>query len=689
MPAATDVEPPANATLLALLRHNAQAHAERPALLAPGHAALSHAELLNQVEHARRQLRACGVARASRVALVLPNGADAASAFLSVASCATCTPLNPATPADALRSHLQSLRTEFVVMRHDADAPLRAAAQALGLTVIEISHVADAPAGRFTVIRPVLQLAPKSPRMADAAPDDIALLLHTSGTTGRPKLVPLSQANLVASAHQTAQHLALQPADRCLNVMPLFHIHGLVGVLLAALAGGGSVVCTPGFDDSTFFDEVARFEPSWMSAVPTMHQALLAQGALYRRKAPTHAFRFVRSSSAALPAATLRGLEALFDAPVVEAYGMTEAAHQMASNPVQRGGQWPGSVGPSAGAQITILDAAGHALPAGACGEIAVRGAGVMRGYLDDAEANAAAFHDGWFRTGDLGHLDAQGRLFIEGRQKEIVNRGGEKVMPREVDDALLAHPGVAQACAFGVPHPTLGEDLAAVVVRSVGATPETAVNEAELRSFLVVRLAAFKVPSQIVFAPRIPAGATGKVQRTTLHEALASTLQRPFVAPSNDDERGIDAIMRGVLACGPLGVHDNFFARGGDSLSGARVVARVNRQFGIQLPTTALFWHPSVAALATQVAAERTASGQARDDDAALVAEIDALSDDEVEQALAAAQAGADGVANRIATGASSHTALAAVDVAADNASSAADSSVPAGARPPGANRH
>jgi amino acid adenylation domain-containing protein len=605
--------PHAPTTIVALLREQAHGQSAAPALLAPGRTALSYAGLHAMTQRLAAHLRSLGATPSTRVAVLLPNGPEMAVAFLGVASGATCAPLNPASTAAELRFHLQDLRARMIVLLHGGAGPARDVALELGLTLVEIELDEAAPAGGF---RLVCEGLPAATDAAASAPDDVALLLHTSGTTARPKRVPLSQANLMASAHQIAAHLGLSPADRCLNVMPLFHIHGLVGALLATLAGGGSVVCTPGFDGEALFDWIAAFEPSWTTAVPTIHQALLAHGARYRAKAPQHRFRFVRSSSAALPAATLRQLQALLQAPVVEAYGMTEASHQMASNPVRPGEQTVGSVGVAAGAQIMIFDAAGRPVAVGEAGEIAVRGPGVMRGYdIDDngdsgadAPANADAFHDGWFRTGDLGHLDAQGRLFIAGRLKDIVNRGGEKIAPQEVDDALLEHPALLQAAAFGVPHPSLGEDLAAAVVRRPGAV----VDEAALRDFLFARLAAFKVPSQIVFVHRLPTGATGKLQRGGLHRALAASLTQAFVAPGTDDERVLAGIVHALLGGAPIGLHDNFFARGGDSLRGAQGVARINAHFRLALDVTTLFRHPSVAELAAVVgAAQAVANGE------------------------------------------------------------------------------
>jgi acyl-CoA synthetase (AMP-forming)/AMP-acid ligase II len=617
--------------ILSLLKAQALARGERPALLAPGREPLSHAALHEHAQGLAVSLRSLGVTASTRVAVVLPNGPAMASAFLGIAAGAVCAPLNPALQADEFRFHLQDVRADFVLLQREAGA-IRQVAHELGTKVIEIDDDPHAPAGLFGIVgMPAGVPAPCAEAIESTAGQAIALVLHTSGTTARPKIVPLSQSNLMASARNIADHLGLSPGDRCLNVMPLFHIHGLVGALLATLAGGGSVVCTPGMDER-FFEWVDAFHPSWYTAVPTIHQAVLERAASSPRPASPRRLRFVRSSSAALPPATMRRLQALWQAPVVEAYGMTEAAHQMASNPVGTGMQTPGSVGVATGAQLTILDRAGRALGVDEEGEIAVRGPGVIAAYENDAAANEASFEDGWFRTGDLGRLDGQGRLFLSGRIKEVVNRGGEKVSPREVDEALLEHPDVVQAAAFGVPHASLGEDLAAAVVRREGSRTD----ESALRAFLFDRLSDFKVPSQIILVPRIPTAPTGKIPRGNLHELLGARMSRTFVAPASATECAIESILREVLEGGPLGLHDNFFAAGGDSLRGARVIARVNRQFGIDLPVIAMFRHPSIAELVAQIASAQAAKAH---EEAALKAEIDALSDEEVERLLAEAE--------------------------------------------------
>jgi acyl-CoA synthetase (AMP-forming)/AMP-acid ligase II len=371
-------------------------------------------------------------------------------------------------------------------------------------------------AGDFTLIAPSGLSGPPA-RPGPAETDDIALVLHTSGTTSRPKIVPLRQSNVAASAAHIGASLALTPEDACLNIMPLFHIHGLIAAVLASLAAGGSVCCTPGFNGFRFFAWFEHARPSWYTAVPTMHQALLGLAARHKPAIAAGRLRFIRSSSASLPPQVMTALEEAFGVPVLESYGMTEAAHQMASNPLPPRPHFAGSVGIAAGPEIAIMTDDGAILPAGEIGEVVIRGRNVTAGYENNPDANAKAFTGGWFRTGDQGALDAEGYLRLTGRLKEIINRGGEKISPLEVDTVLMDHPAVAQVVTFAVPHDKLGEEVGAAVVLREGAS----LDAPALRDFAAARLAPFKVPRHVVFLAEIPKGATGKLQRIGLAEKL------------------------------------------------------------------------------------------------------------------------------------------------------------------------
>jgi acyl-CoA synthetase (AMP-forming)/AMP-acid ligase II len=428
--------------------------------------------------------------------------------------------LNPAYRADEFEFYLPDLQARALLVEQGSQSPAVEVAHRLGVRVLELS-ASEEGSGAFTIgSDPADAPAAAAAQPGIALPDDIALILHTSGTTSRPKIVPLTQGNLCASADSIRRTLALTAADRELNIMPLFHIHGLIAGVLAPLAAGSAIFCTPGFNALKFFGWLAECKPTWYTAVPTMHQTILARAAQNREIIAAHPLRFLRSSSSSIPPQVIAALEQAFGAPLIESYGMTEASHQMASNPLPPAVRKPGTVGRAAGPQIAIMDSAGVLLPAGDTGEIVIRGANVTAGYENNPQANAEAFTNGWFRTGDQGVLDAEGYLSITGRLKEIINRGGEKISPREVDEVLMDHPAVAQVVTFAVPHDRLGEDVGAVVVLREGSTA----TERELREFVGQRLADHKVPRKIVFMDEIPKGATGKLQRIGLAQKLGLT---------------------------------------------------------------------------------------------------------------------------------------------------------------------
>jgi acyl-CoA synthetase (AMP-forming)/AMP-acid ligase II len=489
--------------------------AEAPAILAPGRPPLTFGGLRAMIPSVAGALRAHGIDPEDRVAIVLPNGPEAATAFLALACAAATAPLNPAYREEELDFYLDDLKAKAVLVTAEEEGPAVTVARRRGMRLLRLSVPEGAEAGRFG-------LGEAEPVEPAPRPEATALLLHTSGTTSRPKLVPLSHANLVASARHIGATLALRPQDRCLNIMPLFHIHGLVAAVLASLAAGGSVFCTPGFNALRFFAWLEEAGPSWYTAVPTMHQAILARAERNPEALARAELRLIRSSSASLPPQVMRALEATFRCPVIESYGMTEAAHQMTSNPLPPAVRKPGSVGLPAGPLVRIADPLAPVLRGpGETGEVVISGPNVTRGYEANPEANAKAFFEAegrrWFRTGDEGVFDAEGYLRLTGRLKEIINRGGEKVSPLEVDEVLMDHPAVAQCVTFAIPHEKLGEEVGAAVVLKEGASA----SEQEIRAFAATRLADFKVPRRVVILPEIPKGATGKLQRIGLAQRL------------------------------------------------------------------------------------------------------------------------------------------------------------------------
>jgi acyl-CoA synthetase (AMP-forming)/AMP-acid ligase II/acyl carrier protein len=571
---------------------------EAIAILALNQAPLVYKQLYAHIQEAVLTLHSLGIGRNDPVGIILPNGREMAVAFLGVASGATAAPVNPAYRAAELEAYLIEIQAKAVIVQAGVDSPARAVARARGIPMVELYSRPSAGASLFTLTgeRRVSLGHPEFAR-----PGDVALLLPTSGTTSRPKLVPLTHASLFESARNIQTSLALTHSDRCLNVMPLFHIHGLVGALLSSLVAGASVVCTPGFQLPQFFAWLEEFRPTWYTAVPTMHRAVLSSARARDPNLPrTHSLRFIRSSSAPLPPNVMRELEQAFEVPVLEAYGMTEASHQICSNPLPPRERKEGSVGLAAGTEISITDGHGNLLTPGEVGKIVIRGANVMLGYAANPGANEDCFSHGWFRTGDQGYLDNDGYLFIVGRLGEIINRGGEKVSPFEVDQVLLDHPAIAEAVTFAVAHATLGEDIAAAVVLKA----ESHATEQELQAFVAARLVECKVPRRVIIVDHIPRGATGKTQRVGLAEVFAETLRADLAAPTNAFEAAVASIYSEVLSIPTVGRHDNFFLLGGDSLRGTQVLSRVRSLFQVNFPIATIFRKSTVADLADEIAA-------------------------------------------------------------------------------------
>lgn len=492
--------------------------ASAPAIGAPDREWLSYGDLRTLSDTVAASLHGAGIGRGDRVAIVLPNGPEMAAAFITIAQTAVTAPLNPAYREDEFAFYIEDLNAKAIVLMDGDDGPASAAAEKLGVAVLRLAFDPSSPAGHFTLTSDQTGTCDQTPPDAN----DVALILHTSGTTSRPKIVPLLQSNVAASAQNIATSLALTSDDRCMNVMPLFHIHGLLAAVSSTLATGGQVWCAPGFDALRFFGWLRDADPTWYTAVPTMHQAILSRAPRNAEIIEAARLRFLRSSSASLPGPVMEKLFETFGAPVVEGYGMTEAAHQMCSNPLEAGTQKPGAVGLPAGPEVRIAHELEPVLiDDDAVGEVVISGPNVTPGYENNPEANEKNFFevDGkrWFRTGDQGTFDSDGYLILTGRLKEIINRGGEKVSPLEVDGVLSAHPAIAQVVTFALPHPKLGEEVAAAVVLREG---EEATDH-DIRNYASERLADFKVPRKVIILDEIPKGATGKLQRIGLAEKL------------------------------------------------------------------------------------------------------------------------------------------------------------------------
>ena len=469
---------------------------------------LSYRDLAEQIERLADQLQRAGLCSGDCVVMVLPNGLEFLVIFLALARAGLiAAPLNSAYKTDELRIFLEDIRPRAIIVGSNNPAVLEAAA-GRSLAIWPSYVESSGAVGLKGVPQLSLGIA------GNPGGDDFALLLHTSGTTSRPKGVPLTHTNVLRSALNIASHYALTSADRSLVVMPLFHGHGLIGAALATLASGGAAIVPPRFSASQFWGLFRKHGATWYSAVPTIHEVLLERAD--RDGAPDRGARFIRSCSAALAPAVLANLEKRFGAPVLEAYGLTEAAHQVASNPLPPRPHKPGTVGFATGVEIAIIDETGRHLPANHPGEVVVRGPDVMRGYRNDPDATAATFIDGWLRTGDAGVLDDDGYLSLTARIKELINRGGEKIAPSEIDDVLLEHPAVAEAAAFGVTDAKYGEEVWAAVVLKGDSDAK------QLQAFCQTRLADFKVPKVIVITSALPKNETGKIERRALPALFA-----------------------------------------------------------------------------------------------------------------------------------------------------------------------
>jgi acyl-CoA synthetase (AMP-forming)/AMP-acid ligase II/thioesterase domain-containing protein/acyl carrier protein len=559
------------------------------AILAPEREPVSYGELCRQIEYTRSFLIGHGLGRNARIGVVLGDGPEMAALFLCVAAAGAFIPLSPAYTGHEYASRIAGLKVDALIVDGSFDSPACSVAQKMDLPVIDLF-----PLGQAGMFRLVWRSGDKAGMQRDgfACPDDIALVLETSGTTDGPKIVPLSQANIFSSAYYIGASLRLTCKDRCLNIMPMHHIAGLVSPVLASLSAGASVICTPGFSPGSFFDWIKIYRPTWYSAVPAMHQAIADQAEKSSVDTRQTSLRFVRSTTSPLFEPLFNKLERIFDRPVIQAYGLTEAL-PITSVPLYPYKRKPASVGVPV-SEVAVLDEKGFMMQKGEreIGEIAVRGPQVFGGYENEPASSGAARSDGWFRTGDLGYVDEDGYLFLAGRVKEMINRGGQKVSPAEVEGVLMSHPSVRDAAVFGITHPRLGESVSAVVVS------DGPLQERELRDYARQRLAAFKLPQHIIAVGYIPKGPTGKLMRADLAREFGHLLKRDFVSPSKKTEEVLARIWEDLLDIRQVGTEDNFFELGGDSLMMHEVLSGIEKEFGVTVPPSSLIQEPTISRL-------------------------------------------------------------------------------------------
>lgn len=558
---------------------------------------MTYGKLLELLYKTNSKLRNLGIGRGDCLALVAPsNDLTTATVSLAIAGSATCAVLNPDYTEFEFTHYFSRLAPKALVVFPEIGTAAMTAAEKLGIPIIRVKLEEDSVSGWFT-----LQGCTQLPAQAldFAGVDDNAFIFLTSGSTAQPKLVPITHRGLWFSCINTARALALSPQDSCLNVLPLFHVHGLITNVLLPLMTGSQVIFSGGFEAECFLSWLEMSQATWYSVGPSIHQMIMDAATPTSLQGKSFALRFIRSGSAKLHPQLANRLETLLGVPMLEAYGMSEVL-TVTNTLLPPRLRKPGSVGPSIGSTLAVMNELGQLLPPDTMGEIVVGGPSVTPGYLDDAEANSAAFINGWFRTGDLGWLDSDGYLFISGRIKELINRGGEKISPKEVDQVLLDIGAVQSAITYGIPHPVLGEDVAAAVVLKPGmeTTPQT------IRSSLLQRLAHFKVPRQVLFVDALPLTPSGKVDRLALVKLTTSEFleKSPYVAPRTPLEQQLADIWAEVLKLERVGIHDNFFELGGHSLLATQVVTRIHTRCQMELPLRHLFEAPTIHEIALSI---------------------------------------------------------------------------------------
>lgn len=572
-----------------LLQKKAEEFPNKVALQSPGKKDMNFFELNQKIVELRKIFASLGLKRGDRVAMVMPNGIPMITVGLSLMSFASLAPLNPKYKKHEFDFYLSDLKPKALLVSRGQDSPAREVARSLGISILEIDENNLSIFGEKENFSEEIILAEEN---------DIALVLHTSGTTSRPKIVPLTQKNISISAQNTVKTLQLDSSDKCLNVMPLFHIHGLV-VSLATLISGGTLIRPENFVADEFFSWLDKYQPTWYTAAPTIHQAIIKEA--QKNNLENIKLKKIRSSSAPLSKEIIGSLENIFSAPVLESYGMTEAALQITSNQMSPGKRKPGSAGKADGPYLKVVNESGEEVATGEVGEVLIKGENVINAYENNPLANEESFQDGWFRTGDLGYLDEDGYLFITGRLKEMINKGGEKISPREIDEVMMQHEAVYQALSFSVPHTSLGEEVGVAIILESGFN----ITSVELQKFVREKLADFKVPQVVVFVSEIPKGPTGKLQRIGLYEKLKDmNLIKNIEETSSLGSPSEDLMLKiwqEVLEQENFSMDDNFFEWGGDSLRAQALVDMIKKN-GYEIEIDDIFNCPNVRTLLAQI---------------------------------------------------------------------------------------
>ncbi len=590
---------PAPQTLLDAIKTHATLSPEAAAIVFGDLSALSYRALHEQIRSVGNALEHAGIGGRNRVAIIMPDGPALAIAIAAVACHATVVPLNPALTAAEIEDLFVTLGLDAVVAAEGANTPARAIALRHHAAIFDASQQEHA-------VRLVLRTKPRERPIVDVRPDDPAIILRTSGTTARPKFVPVTHRNLQSMAARRQHWFGLGPQDRGICVMPLYYAQGIYNALFGQLLLGASVAFPSRTRGGDFCSWLSELRPTWYSAGPTFHRSVLERARSIPKDQLRHALRFIQSGAAPLPPAIHEGLENVFGVPLLDTYGLTEAGN-IAANMIAPSGRRYGTLGKAWPGELAILGRDGNIAEIGGPGEIVLRGPGLTPGYIDEPEANRAASTNGWFRTGDIGRIDADGFLTVVGRIKELINRGGEKVAPAEIDEALQRHPAVLEAAAFPVPHPRLGEDVAAAVILRPGA----AITSLDLRRFLQAALAPFKIPRRIHLVSSLPKGDTGKVLRKELTRLFGAPAGHSETQWTSALEIEIAAIWQSLLDRDGIGPSDDFFELGGDSLLAVEMLCAIERLTARNLPKSILFEAATIRQLAQLLGQEEAPQHQ------------------------------------------------------------------------------
>jgi acyl-CoA synthetase (AMP-forming)/AMP-acid ligase II/thioesterase domain-containing protein/acyl carrier protein len=590
-------------TIADVIRGHARRAPEAPAFVAEGLRPLTYGELVRQMDNVQHKLNAIGFGRDDRIAIVAPNGPALGTLVAGIWSCAAAVPMNPALSVGEFAIYLRDLKVQAVAVRSGWKTPAREAAMQVGLPLIEVECLDGDVAGLIDIL-PGSGTGAAAARSGPTQLDDVAMVLLTSGTTSHSKTVPATQRQLSIKFGRMAGAFDLTTTDRCLNLMPLFHGHGLHTALGTTLYSGGSMVTLAEFSVEAFFRLLATMEPTWYTGSYTFHHTICAVARDHLPEIEKSNLRFIRTASGHLESKIADQLEAIFRKPVIEGYSCTEAG-RICTNPLPPRKRKRGTVGLPIAAKVAIVGPDWQFLPTGERGEVVVDTSDIFTGYENDPVANSLAFHDGWFRTGDEGFFDNEGYLTLSGRIKDIINRGGEKITPSEVDDALHKHPDIAAAVTFPVPHATLGQDVAAAVVPVKGAV----LSDEIVARYLRGKLAPFKVPRRILIVNEIPKGPTGKFSRRMMAEAFGLTEATPTPTPVSVEDRPatvleakLQRIWAEVLGLEAVGLNDDFFVLGGDSLQAVELFLRIEKEIGRRLPRSVLFEAGTVAKMAVRI---------------------------------------------------------------------------------------